>query len=264
MGKASSAKKVARAARAGQTAGAGAKERRDIGFPLAMAAVVVFGIGLVVFARTTRDVSAAEPTLQDHWHSAYGVYDCRTESFYDWFPSSPGGFGIHSHDDGLIHIHPTSSNATGSGAVLEQFIDNVGGEIEDDLFTMPDGTVLPGTGVQCDGQDAVLQVVRWNSVDSDSPDEVITENLEQTRFQANGEIFTIALAPIGADIPLPPSVGNAPADEPDFSTTTDLVPGSIPGATEAPSTTGIPSATEAPSAPASSEAPESPTTAGAG
>ena len=69
MGKASSAKKIARAERVGATSGP--SERRAIGYPSAVALVIVLGLALVVFARATRDAEAS-PTLQDHWHAAYG------------------------------------------------------------------------------------------------------------------------------------------------------------------------------------------------
>ena len=78
MGKASSAKKVARAARAGGTRRPG--QRRNLGFPILIAAVVVIGVSLVVFARSNREATAA-PRSQaneesDHWHAALGVYQC--------------------------------------------------------------------------------------------------------------------------------------------------------------------------------------------
>ena len=46
MGKASSAKKIARAERAGATSGP--RERRDLGFPSAVALIIVLGLGLVI------------------------------------------------------------------------------------------------------------------------------------------------------------------------------------------------------------------------
>ena len=58
MGRASSANKVARAARAG---GSATRERPKIGFPLAVFAIVVLGTSLVVFARTSREPAAASP-----------------------------------------------------------------------------------------------------------------------------------------------------------------------------------------------------------
>ncbi|NIR38430.1 MAG: hypothetical protein GWN79_14960, partial [Actinobacteria bacterium] len=50
MGKASSSKKVQRAARAA-AASRGASERRELGFPLIVTLVILLGIGLVAVAR---------------------------------------------------------------------------------------------------------------------------------------------------------------------------------------------------------------------
>src|SRR3954451_2309841 len=73
MGKASSAKKVARAARAGGSRRAG--QRRALGFPMAVFLVVGLGLTLVFFARSER-ITNAEPKVGDHIHAAYSVYTC--------------------------------------------------------------------------------------------------------------------------------------------------------------------------------------------
>lgn len=203
MGKASSAKKVARAARVG--ASSGPAERRQLGFPALVAIVIVLGLVLVAFARSTRDAQP-EPTLQDHWHSAYGVWDCQSNSFLPDFQSERDPDGIHSHQDGLIHIHPFTSGVTGKEAQLNVFLTNMGASLTDSELTLPGNETL-SEGVECDGEEAILQVVRWSNVLSNStPTEVITENLDETRFLADGEGFVIALAPEGAEIPLPQSL----------------------------------------------------------
>src|SRR3954469_8647150 len=73
MGKASSAKKVARAARAGGSRRAG--QRRALGFPLTVFLVVALGLTLVLVARGER-ITNAEPKVGDHIHAAYSVYTC--------------------------------------------------------------------------------------------------------------------------------------------------------------------------------------------
>ena len=95
MGKASSAKKVQRAAKAAASS-RGASERRELGFPLAVLAVVILGIGLVVGARANRE-PAAPPRIGDHWHSAYSIYDCGEE--VSFWQSAADPDGIHSHGD---------------------------------------------------------------------------------------------------------------------------------------------------------------------
>ncbi len=205
MGKASSAKKIARAARAGSTSGP--SERREIGFPAVVGIIIVLGLFLVAWARTTRDAQP-QPTLQDHWHSAYGVWDCVSGEFLSPFQSEFDPEGIHSHGDGLIHIHPFSDSVTGKRAKMEIFLDAMGAQITDDALELPGGQAL-SAGVECDGEPAIIQVARWNNafVNVDGPpDEVITENGGDVVFLANGEAFTIARAPLGAEIPPPPTV----------------------------------------------------------
>lgn len=204
MGKASSAKKIARAARAGATTGP--SERREIGFPTLVAAIIIVGLGLVVWARTTRDVQP-QPTLQDHWHSAYGIYDCTSDSFLSPFQSQFDPEGIHSHQDSLIHIHPFSDAVTGKKATFQIFMDAMGAEFTDDGIELPGDQMLQ-TGVECDGEPAVIQIARWTNgiIAEGAPDEIITENFGDIRFLANGEAFTIARAPIGADIPAPEAI----------------------------------------------------------
>lgn len=203
MGKASSAKKVARAARVGATSGP--TERRQIGFPALVGVIIVLGLALVVFARTTRDAQAS-PTLQDHWHSAYGVWDCQSGSFLPTFDSERDPDGIHSHQDGLIHIHPFTASVTGKEATLEVFLRNMGAELGDSTLALPGGDELV-EGVECDGEPAVLQVVRFSdALGSAEVTEVRTEDMDGFRFLEDGEGIVIALAPQGAEIPPPPSL----------------------------------------------------------
>ena len=117
MGKASSSKKVARAARAGGSSG---PKQRKLGFPLAIVAIVVLGVGLVAFARN--DYTSAEATApvvnQDHWHAAYGVYVCDAFRPPVTDVSSDDTTGIHTHGDGIIHTHPFVASAAGKNATL--------------------------------------------------------------------------------------------------------------------------------------------------
>lgn len=200
MGKASSSKKVARAAKVGATSGP--NESRQLGFPALVLVIVVLGFSLVAAARTTRDAQPS-PTLQDHWHNAYGVYDCRSESFLAPFQSEFDPQGVHSHKDTTIHIHPFTAAVTGKEAKLKVFLDAMGATLSDETLTLPGGETLE-EGVDCGGEPAVLQVVRWdNALNPGEPSEVRTEDLDQFRFLANAQALTIALAPAGSEIPLP-------------------------------------------------------------
>ncbi len=118
MGKASSAKKVARAARAG--GGRRSRQRRDVTFPATVSAVVVLGILLVLFARGSGDDADAAPRIGEHIHVAYGIYVC--DNFIPPLTDQQGDrLGIHTHQDGVIHVHPTSSAASGENGTLDVF-----------------------------------------------------------------------------------------------------------------------------------------------
>lgn len=203
MGKASSAKKIARAERAGATTGP--SERREIGFPALVIAIIIVGLGLVVWARTTRDAQPS-PTLQDHWHSAYSIYDCASDSFLEPFQSEFDPEGIHSHGDSLIHIHPFSDGVTGKKAVMRIFLEAMGATISPERLGLPGDQGLDA-GVECNGEPAVIQVARWSDAFSGGPPtEIITDDMADIRFLNDGEGYTIARAPLGAEIPGPNSL----------------------------------------------------------
>ncbi len=136
MGKASSAKKVARAARAGGKTSK--RERPKLAFPAAVFAVIVLGSLLVVFGRTSRSNSAAAdvaPVLnKDHWHAAYGIYVCdKFNSPLVDLPNKPDTNGIHTHGEGVIHIHPFPGNVTGKTEVnLDAGVTSVEGKLPAD------------------------------------------------------------------------------------------------------------------------------------
>lgn len=205
MAKKSSASKVARAQRAGRSGGGGGGgRRRELAFPAAVAAIIVLGVLLVAYARGERD-AVANPTLEDHWHSAYGVYDCESDSFLAPFENQEDPFGIHSHGDGLIHIHPFSSQVTGDSARMGVFLDAVGATVTTDAIVLPDGSELTA-GTECDGEPAIVQVWRWDLDASDGDAEVITDDFDDIRFRKDREAYTIALAPEGAEPVQPPTV----------------------------------------------------------
>jgi hypothetical protein len=261
MGKASSAKKVARAARAGGNRRSG--QRRALGFPVAVGTVIVLGLLLVGFARSERN-SNARPRVNagaagvngDHWHVPYSLYTCVTDpstpastttttttttaptgesttttTTTTTAPTSttvaadgnvPGQFqphpndafsdalGIHSHGDGVIHVHPFSESVSGQRATLDKFFNQIGASISNDTLVLPtaDGgqlTFKEGE-TKCEGgKDAIVQVARWDTAQSaangDKPNEIITSNMGSIRLR-NGQAMTIAFLPAGSTIPI--------------------------------------------------------------
>src|SRR3954453_23045374 len=104
MGKASSSKKVARAARAG---GSSKGNRRQWLFPLGIFLIVVIGVSIVVVARSSnKEASAVAPAVCDHYHNAFGIFVCDKYLPALVDSTAPASLGIHTHGEGIIHIHP--------------------------------------------------------------------------------------------------------------------------------------------------------------
>ncbi len=170
-----------------------------MGFPIAVALVVILGSLLVGWARTDREATSA-PRVGDHWHSAYDIYVCdgyRSKVVLETDPN-----GIHSHGDGLLHIHPFNKLASGSDATLGEFFSAFGGRIDDSSLVLDTGEELV-EGADCGGQPMVLKVARFDADDMERDPEIVTEDLEGVRFLKNREAFTIAMVPADVDPPAP-------------------------------------------------------------
>ena len=172
-----------------------------MGFPMAVALVVVLGSLLVVWARTDREATSA-PRVGDHWHSAYDIYVCDSYRSKVVLETDPNG--IHSHGDGLLHIHPFNKLASGSDATLGEFFSAFGGRIDDSSLVLDTGEELV-EGADCGGQPMVLKVARFDADDMERDPEIVTEDLDGVRFLKNREAFTIAMVPADVDPPAPRS-----------------------------------------------------------
>ncbi len=219
-----STKKLAKVAKS--TKGTSLRERSDRTFPMAIAAIVVVGSLLVFYGRSQR-VAAQDtpPKLNDHFHAAYGIYNCDTFLA----PASDRNndkVGIHTHDDGIIHIHPRSSIAAGERATLSHFFEEVDIESDPGKLTLADGTVLESGKTTCaDGQVGQLVAAVWASADDpDAAPEIVRGDLGDIRFKNDRMAITIAFVPEDkiSEIPRPESI-------PGLDSLTD-----VPGATVPP------------------------------
>lgn len=165
---------------------------------------------------------------RDHWHAIYGVYDCTTKSYLPPFQSEVDEFGIHSHQDGLIHIHPWFDSSAGENAQLGLFFETMGIEVTESGITLENGDVL-AAGVTCDGQPATVHVRKWqfDFQAANSAAQIITGDPNVVRFENDREAYIIALAPIEADIPPLPAdrfqTMNEATGPMDFDDVTDVV-----------------------------------------
>jgi hypothetical protein len=172
-----------------------------MGFPMAVALVVVLGSLLVLWARTDREATSA-PRVGDHWHSVYDIYVC--DSFRSKVVLETDPNGIHTHGDGLLHIHPFNKLASGRDAVLGEFFSAFGGRIDDASVLLDTGEELV-EGADCGGQPTVLKVARFDADDLERDPEVVTEDLAGVRFLKNREAFTVAMVPADVEPPAPRS-----------------------------------------------------------
>jgi hypothetical protein len=209
MGKASSAKKVARAARAGGRVSSG--QPRSLLFPSIVTLIVVLGVGLVAFAREDRqseDVGGV-PQIGDHIHQAIAFNTCGT--FLPDIPLFESEIGIHTHADGVIHAHPFSQLGVGANATLERYFRDVrDGGLEVSL----DNSKLEYLGetyeegeTECEGvDDPILRVAYWENVQDEASEPVITTgDFGDRRLTDDGGGITVYFGDKDADIPKPPN-----------------------------------------------------------
>lgn len=224
MGKASSAKRVAKLAQKGK----GRQIRFQGGtlFPAAVLIVGVLGALLIFYARSTRPDHNSPPTVNDHWHVAIGFYACD-----NWLPdltgalesaSEPGNqkyisSGVHSHDDGVIHWHPFTSRATGTNAKLGLFLDNYGVKLSKDKLEFPaeqGGAVYEVGETKCtvDGQekDAVIKVVVYDPYNDVNSAQTYITDFDKIPIR-NSTSIAIVFAPEGTNPGLPPHANDLPA-----------------------------------------------------
>lgn len=254
MGKASSGKKVARAAAAGGGARTGRSGSSGPWKWYAVVAIVaVLGVALIMTSRVDRQEKISNigpPRPGDHWHVAYGINLCG--AFQPELNVERDPQGIHTHapegqGDGIIHIHPFTTQASGENATLGKFAEAAGLVLEDGRLTMPDGETYVDGENSCGGNTPGFLRVKYDG-------EIFTENLADIQFTADRGLLTIFYGAKSAEIPDPPSapnLDNLSDVPPSEGGATTVVPGTEPapgGEGEAPegSETSTPSEGETP------------------
>ena len=118
--------------------------------------------------------------------------------------------GIHTHQDGLIHIHPFATRAAGNGAKMSRFFDQTGMEVTDTAIKMPDGKVYKEGETTCDGKPGEVQLAVWEQAvkaPSSEPDRVVTSDIGDVNFDQNYMAMTLAFVPKGGTIKAPSTSG---------------------------------------------------------
>jgi hypothetical protein len=224
VGKASSAKRVAKLAQKGK----GRQIRFQGGtlFPAAVLIIGVLGALLIFYARGTRPDHNSPPTVNDHWHVSYGFYACD-----QWLPNLTGALedvgtpayqrylstGVHSHDDGVIHWHASTSKATGTNAKLGVFLDNYDIELTKDKLQFPadqeGGATYEVGETKCtvDGEekDAVIKVVVYDPYNDVNSAKTYITDFDDIAIK-NSTSIAIVFAPEGTNAGLPPTANQLP------------------------------------------------------
>jgi hypothetical protein len=228
-----------------------------------MAIVVVLGTAGIVYSRdqhqpdNSRPVAAAAGVAGDHWHAALGFDICGT-----FAPNVPDSgtdpLGIHTHGDGVVHIHPFSSLSSGKRAKLQIFFDTTNVKVTASEIKLTTDNVTHKNGQHCDSGTvgtAEVQTKVWNTRDPSDQGHIVPGNPANIH-PTDGMLITIAFVPPGTDIPRPPSadqldklsdLGTNPTDA-----TTDTTVPTDPTASSTSTVPADPNASTTTSAPATS------------
>jgi hypothetical protein len=214
----SSTKRAARLAQKGK----GKRVRFQGGtlFPMIVLLILVIGIGTIVYARASVPAAdASPPTIEDHWHMAYGFSLCGQPDMVKLQGNleDPNGAHyndyvrtyVHSHDDGVIHWHPFSGVAVGKNAKLGVFLDNYGVQLSDTTLKFPPdqngGKTYKEGETKCPGgKDGELSVTVWQSPEDTSNGTRYVTDFKDIHMSKNSLVITIAFQPKGTTIAQPP------------------------------------------------------------
>jgi hypothetical protein len=221
---------------------------------------VIIGVALIVYARTTAPApvgpflaDANNPTKKDtHWHAALGVYDCdhwlgdsTGQGIWNWPYATPSGTpaqagntnvyaGLHSHDDGIIHMEPAVSAEAGKNATVGLYFDYGGWKLSSDGYSFLGTTVKNGD--KCGSTPGTLSWATGSWDKTNNKQKLTVHSGDPSKYKLySDDIVVIAFLPQGKSIdslPNPPSLaklGNALGAE-------SAAPGAMPSVTTAPPT----------------------------
>ena len=255
MGKASSNKKVARVARTG--GGRTARGRGSLLWPGVLTLTVVVGSFLIFYSRDQNQTGAdtLPPRRGDHWHAAYGFYLC--DKFAPPITDQNDPLGIHTHGDGIVHVHPTSVLASGKDATFAKFMEAVNGKVSSSEIKVP-GQKTMKNGMKCGSKEGRVEVRTWApGAAPTSEGKRVVGDPADVRF-VDRELITVAFVPEGTKVPPPESAAglNSLSDvAPSATVPVSPAPeGTAPTAPEgtAPAGADVPTTAPSPAAPTSS------------
>ena len=105
---------------------------------LTLGAVLLGFVAVLVFLMITTGNTGSGgryPAVGDHWHSRYTISICGET--ITAFPASPGE--VHTHGDGLFHVHPLRLGEAGRNANLARYLASTGSRLTNDTLVLPSG-----------------------------------------------------------------------------------------------------------------------------
>ncbi len=210
MGKASSSKKVARAAGIG--GGRVNRRSRSWGYTLAIAVVVVIGVALTYTSRQSYQAKLANTTARNAqvaprvggtaWNEGYAIDVCGKWQKPIDRPHTKTG--ISTAGNGVIHVAPKVAAAAGKNATLGVFASSVGLTLSGNQVRLPGGKDYV-SGTNCGSRPAEVFVKQYAFAGAPTGT-VLNQDPRTVRLQDQA-LVTIAFVPQAdkAKIPSPPA-----------------------------------------------------------
>jgi hypothetical protein len=219
MGKASSSKKVARAA----GIGGGRAHRRQTPWTYfgIIALIVILGVAGTVSSRQRRsdqinNAGTTAPTVGTVWQEGYAVYVCGK-----FLPAistkAPDPQGITTRTAGIINIDPTVKSVAGKNATLGKFTGAVGMKLNAAELQVPGGHLYLDDST-CEGKPGHVYIKQFAGVTDTVGDLYNGAKNQLPKLDpvdvplVNDDLLTIAFVPAAAATAIPPppsSVVNA-------------------------------------------------------
>jgi hypothetical protein len=140
--------------------------------------------------------SGPSPSVGDDWYASYAVNICGREA--EPLPEFDGG--IHTHGDGLIHVHPTVPSEEGEAASLVEFFASAGGVLTENAMQVPGEKPWRNGNICSDGRPGRVVVVV-----NQGP---LRDDLE-TYVPQDGDRILVAFVPAGDPVPAVPPPPNS-------------------------------------------------------
>jgi len=152
--------------------------------PWVPVAFIIGVVGVIIaFLFIVGGTAGAPRVGQDHWHATYQTFICgQRQPNFDTPEFRRDAEGVHTHGDGIIHMHPFLPASSGAGARLVKWFEYGGGKLTQTEMQMPGNPKEFKNGDTCpDGSTATLQVFA-NGVKMEDWRRYIAQDGDQVRI----------------------------------------------------------------------------------